>query len=77
MRSQSQRHSFLEVITNNIVGVITYFCLFTIIDHVFETNLTAGHNFIISIVLVIVSFIRQFMLRRIFNRIHLNKYKDK
>jgi hypothetical protein len=66
--SQSRKHSAIESLTNIIVGLITSFLIQIVIYPLMDIPVTLGQNVIITIVFFIVSFIRGYVIRRIFNK---------
>jgi len=67
---QPRKHSIIEAITNTIVGLSTSFLIQIIIYPVMNIPVTIGQNVIITIVFFVVSFLRGYVLRRIFNKIN-------
>jgi hypothetical protein len=67
--SQSKKLSLIETTTNIIVGLITSFLIQLIIYPLLNIPVTINQNIIITIVFFIVSFIRGYVIRRIFNKI--------
>lgn len=68
---QQRKHSILEAACNVIVG----FCISYVVTHLVLAGLnipiSAGNNFVLVGVLTITSFIRAYVLRRIFtNALH-------
>lgn len=67
---QTKRQSVIESLTNIIVGLITSFLIQLIIYPVLDIPVTINQNIIITIVFFIASFLRGYLLRRFFNKIH-------
>ena len=67
--SQSKKHSALESLTNIIVGLITSFLIQLIIYPALDIPVTINQNIVITLVFFAVSFIRSYILRRLFNRL--------
>ena len=66
---QHRKHSIIEAITNTVVGLSTSFLIQIIIYPVMNIPVTIGQNVIITLVFFIASFLRSYILRRIFNKI--------
>lgn len=66
--SQNRKHSILESITNVIIGLITSFLIQIAIYPILGIPVTFNQNVIITIVFFIASFIRGYVIRRIFNK---------
>lgn len=64
---QSKKHSAFESITNVVVGLILSFVIQLIIYPLLNIPVTLTQNVIITAVFFIVSFIRGYVIRRIFN----------
>lgn len=66
--SQSKKHSAIESITNVIVGLLISFLIQIVIYPALKIPVTLSQNLIITFVFFIASFIRGFIIRRIFNQ---------
>jgi hypothetical protein len=66
---QSKKHSALESLTNIIVGLITSFLIQLIIYPALDIPVTINQNIVITLVFFAVSFLRSYILRRLFNRL--------
>lgn len=66
---QTKKHSLIEAILNTIIGwsigIITQIIIFPF----FDIQVSLKQNFYISIIFMIVSIIRSYVLRRFFNKI--------
>ena len=58
----------IESITNVIVGLVTSFLIQLIIYPLLNIPVTINQNIIITVVFFIVSFLRGYIIRRIFNK---------
>jgi uncharacterized protein YacL len=67
--SQSKKHSLIETTTNIIVGLITSFLIQLAIYPLLNIPVSINQNIIITIVFFVASFIRGYVIRRIFNKI--------
>lgn len=70
MKGQSRRHSFFEACLNVLIGywiaVITQVLIFPL----FGLQVSLGDNLLIGALFTIVSLIRSYALRRLFNHFH-------
>lgn len=67
--AQSKKQSAIESIANIIIGIITSFLIQLWIYPLLDIKVTLSQNIIITIVFFVVSFIRGYFVRRIFNRL--------
>ena len=65
---QSKKMSALEAITNTVAGLLTSFLIQVIIYPVLGIPVTIGQNIIITAVFFAASFLRSYIIRRIFNK---------
>ena len=65
---QTKKNSFIESVTNTIVGLLTSFIIQIIIYPAMNIKVTIGQNVIITIVFFIASILRGYIIRRIFNK---------
>jgi len=63
------KHSVLESIINVVVGLITSFGIQLLIYPLLKIPVSINQNIVIAIVFFIVSFIRSFLIRRVFNKL--------
>ena len=65
---QKKLHSFIESVTNVVVGygfaILTQMCVFPL----FGLSVTIGDNILIALIFSVVSIVRSYILRRIFTR---------
>lgn len=85
--NQSKRHSLLEACLNVFSGMVIAFII-SQLAHCYEAeiqryiwsgfvwNLSVGSNIIVTVVLTIVSIIRGYIWRRIFNRVQKRNYEE-
>jgi len=64
---QSRRHSILESITQTVIGLATSFVIQVILYPLMGIPVTFKQNIIITAVFFVVSIIRGYIVRRIFN----------
>jgi hypothetical protein len=66
---QTKKKSLIEAVSNTIIGLGTSFCIQLIIYPVLNIPVSIGQNVIITAVFFIVSIIRSYLVRRLFNSI--------
>ena len=66
---QSKKHSTLESLTNTVVGLLTSFAIQLVIYPLLNIPVTLNQNIIITVVFFVVSFLRGYIIRRVFNKI--------
>ena len=66
---QSKKHSTIESLTNTIVGLLTSFLIQLVIYPLLNIPVTLNQNIIITVVFFLVSFLRGYFIRRVFNKI--------
>jgi hypothetical protein len=69
MKTQSKRMSAIESITNVVVGLVVSFCIQLVIYPLLDIPVNINQNIIITAVFFVVSFVRSYFLRRIFNKL--------
>jgi ABC-type thiamin/hydroxymethylpyrimidine transport system permease subunit len=67
---QSKKHSILESVINVVIGLITSFFIQLAIYPLLNIPVTFKQNVIITIIFFIASFIRGYLIRRLFNILH-------
>ncbi len=66
---QTKKHSLLESLANVIVGLLMSFLTQLIIYPILGIEVSLNQNIIITAVFFIISFVRGYVIRRIFNKI--------
>jgi len=66
---QSKRNSAFEAATNVAIGYLVSVLANVLILPMFGYNVTIGDSFAIGLAFTIVSLVRSYILRRIFNRL--------
>jgi hypothetical protein len=66
---QSKRNSAFEAATNVIIGYLVSVLANVLILPLFGYNVTIGDSFAIGLAFTVVSLVRSYVLRRIFNRL--------
>jgi len=66
---QSKRNSAFEAATNVTIGYLVSVLANVLILPLFGYNVTIGDSFAIGLAFTIVSLVRSYVLRRIFNRL--------
>jgi hypothetical protein len=72
--SQLRRHSFIESISNVAVGYGVALLSQIIIFPMYGIHIPIGTNIMIGVWFTIISIIRSYVLRRIFNKITVLEY---
>lgn len=66
---QSRRHSLIESVTNVAVGYGVAVCAQIVIFPLFGIQTSIGDDLLIAALFTLVSLVRSYAIRRIFNRI--------
>ena len=66
---QSKRNSAFEAATNVAIGYLVSVLANVLILPMFGYNVTIGDSFAIGLAFTVVSLVRSYILRRIFNRL--------
>jgi uncharacterized protein YacL len=66
---QSKKHSVLESITNVVVGLVISFLIQLILYPILNIEVSLNQNIFITFVFFIASFVRGYVIRRIFNKL--------
>lgn len=67
---QSKKMSIIETLTGIILGLVTSFLIQIIIYPLLGIKVSLNQNVLITIVFFIASFIRSYLVRRLFNKIN-------
>jgi len=67
LRKQSKKHSHLEVITNQISGIVVGWLIVYFIFPMIGIPVTVTQTTISSLIFFIASYSRMYIIRRIFN----------
>lgn len=67
--SQSRRHSFLEVVTSTLFGYVIAVCAQLVIFPLYGVDIPISSNLEIGVIFTVVSIVRSYIFRRVFNRI--------
>jgi hypothetical protein len=73
--SQSRLMSFVEAITNVLVGYLVALATQLLVFPLFGVRLSLSDNMMIGLVFTVVSIIRSYALRRVFNGIHRRQWQ--
>ena len=65
---QSKKYSIIESVANTVIGLVTSFIIQLIIYPLLDIPVSIGQNIIITFVFLIVSIIRGYLIRRLFNK---------
>jgi hypothetical protein len=69
MKRQSKKQSILETVTNVIAGLLISFVIQLIIYPILNIPVSINQNLIITFVFFVASFIRGYVIRRLFNKL--------
>jgi hypothetical protein len=67
--AQSKTHSLYESVINTVIGLIISFIAQVIIFSSMEINVSYKQNILITMIFFVLSFVRGYVIRRIFNKI--------
>jgi len=67
---QTKKLSFIESVTNTVIGLVTSFIIQIIIYPVLEIPVTIKQNIIITMVFFFASILRGYLIRRFFNTLN-------
>lgn len=67
---QTKKQSFIEIMTNTVVGFLISVVVQLIIYPVLEIEVSIGENLTITTIFVVIGIVRSYVMRRIFNRIY-------
>ena len=65
---QSKTKSIIEAVSNTVIGLLTAFIIQIIIYPLLNIEVSINQNIIITFVFFIVSIIRSYLVRRLFNK---------
>ena len=65
---QSKKHSLIESITNTLIGFIVSLLVQLIIYPILNIDVKLHQNIIITSIFTVVSILRGYVIRRIFNK---------
>ena len=68
---QSRKHSLLEAVINTASGFIISLVVTEFLFPVFDLHPSFAANFSITTIFTIISIIRSYICRRIFNHLHI------
>jgi len=64
---QTKHHSIFESLTNTLVGIVLSFLIQLVIYPLLQIEVSFNQNIIITLVFFTVSFLRGYIIRRLFN----------
>lgn len=70
---QNKKHSFIEAISNTVIGLLFSFTIQTIVYPMLGLDVSVKQNLTITGVFFIASIIRSYLLRRVFTRLFNKK----
>jgi len=68
--AQTKKQSIIEVIANTLVGFIISVIVSVFLFPMMGIPVTFGENLGITLIFTVISLIRSFVMRRIFNKLH-------
>ena len=68
--SQTKKQSIIEVIANTVVGFIISVGVSVLLFPLMGIPVTFGENIGITLIFTLISLVRSFVMRRIFNKMH-------
>lgn len=71
--SQSRTHSLFESIVNMAVGFVINFTIQYFVFAYLNAHVSLTENFALSVLYTIISIVRSYGLRRLFNYIHIRR----
>ena len=74
---QSKLDSLIEASLNTFIGFVIAFISQLIIFPIVGIDVTLGQNFILTVLFTLVSIIRNYVIRRYFNKKNLNHNLEK
>lgn len=74
---QNKKQSLIEAIVATIIGLFTSFIIQIFLYPLMGIPISFSQNIIITLVFCLVSIIRGFLVRRMFNRIFNKQYDSK
>ena len=74
---QNKKQSLIEAIVATIIGLFTSFIIQIFLYPLMGIPISFSQNIIITLVFCLVSIIRGFLVRRMFNRIFNKQYESK
>jgi uncharacterized protein YacL len=68
-KKQTKKQSIIEAIAGTIIGLLTSFLIQIFLYPLLDIPVSIGQNITITFVFFIVSFLRGYLVRRLFNKI--------
>ena len=68
---QTKKLSIIEAVSNTVIGLLTSFCIQLLIYPFLNIEVSINQNIFITFVFFIVSILRGYIVRRLFNKIKL------
>jgi len=69
--SQSKKASRVEVVCNQVFGYLIALLTWTVVSWVMEIDTSMTDNILITSIFTVVSMIRSYYMRRLFNYLHV------
>ncbi len=67
---QTKKHSIYESIANTIIGLVVSYAVQRLIFPLYGIKISESTNIQITFIFFVVSFVRSYTLRRVFNKLH-------
>lgn len=74
--SQSKKHSWLEALVNTGVGFVLSIAAVQWLFPLFGVRMTLSENLIATLLMTVISVLRGYVLRRVFNHWHIRSLAD-
>lgn len=71
MKGQTRRWSLIEISSNLFIGMFVAYWAQIIVFPIFDIEVTHATNFKIMLIFTAISFVRGYLMRRLFNMIML------
>jgi hypothetical protein len=68
--AQTKKQSIIEVIANTVVGFVISVMVSVVLFPLMGIPVTFGENIGITTIFTVISIVRSFIMRRIFNKLH-------
>lgn len=67
---QSKKASMIEVCINTLAGYLIALLTQILIFPIFDIHISTGSSMIIAVIFTVISIVRSYVMRRIFNYLH-------
>lgn len=73
MKKQTKKHSIYESIANTIIGLVVSYAVQRLIFPLYGIKISESTNLQITFIFFVVSFLRSYALRRVFNNLQVKE----